>query len=63
MRYSVSVIAYEADESWMEGALPKTKTLVSNVAVCPEHAADCEYGTYVAHVAKATSTAVLHSVN
>ena len=63
MRFNVSVISYEADDSWVETALAKAKCLVSDVAVCPAHAADCEYGTYLTHVAKATAVAAQNPEN
>ena len=63
MRFNVSVISYEADDSWVESALAKAKNLVSSVDVCPDHAADCDYGTYLTHVAKATAVAALNPEN
>ena len=51
MRFNVSVIPYEGNDSWVEDALRRAKYLVSEVDECPDHATDCEYGQYLAEVA------------
>ena len=53
MRFNVSVITYEADDSWVEGALRRAKHLVSQEGLCPDHSADCEHGIYLARVNEA----------
>ena len=50
MRFNVSVIPYEGNDSWVEDALRRAKYLVSEVSDCPKHAMDCEYGQYLANV-------------
>ena len=50
MRFNVSVIPYEGNDSWVEDALRRAKYLVSEVSDCPEHAPDCEHGQYLANV-------------
>jgi len=55
MRFNVSVIPYEGNDSWVEDALRRAKYLVSEVNECPEHAPDCEHGQYLANVLEVTS--------
>ena len=50
MRFNVAVIPYEGNDSWVDDALRRAKRLVSEVAACPEHAPDCEYGQYLENV-------------
>ena len=55
MRFNVSVIPYEGNDSWVEDALRRAKYLVSEVNECPEHAPDCEHGQYLANVLEVMS--------
>jgi hypothetical protein len=55
MRFDVSVIPYEGNDSWVEEALRRAKYLVSEVSDCPEHATNCEHGQYLANVLEVIS--------
>ena len=55
MRFNVSVIPYEGNDSWVEDALRRAKYLVSEVSDCPEHATNCEHGQYLANVLEVIS--------
>ena len=55
MRFNVSVIPYEGNDSWVEDALRRAKHLVSEVNECPKHAPDCEHGQYLANVLEVMS--------
>ena len=54
MLFSTSIIAYEADTTWIEPTLLMIKDFLLNQKECPEHAPDCDLGRYLHAVQAAT---------
>jgi hypothetical protein len=59
MQFNASIIAYEADTSWVEPTLREIKFFLENETSCPEHAPKgnnfegCDVGRYAEQMMKA----------